>query len=396
MALDAIIFDVDGTLLDTNAAHVEAWRRAFETNGFMVAADRIAPEIGKGGDLLVGSVLGQSAEDEHGDTLREAYGEAFLDITAHEHFTVFPQVRELLQTLRERGLTLAIATSADKKYFEALQKSAGINLEELVDLVTTNDDAENSKPEPDLVLATAKKLNLSPAQCAMLGDTPHDAQACKRAGVVCLGVESGGHSPEKLRAAGARAVWRDTGELLSHLDEALETASPGPAKITRALQEELMRAALDTARDGMKNGEAPIGAVLARGDGSILARGYNRMQGTGNKTAHAEIVTFANAAGKVPLDARDLLLVSTLEPCVMCTGAAMEAAVDTILFAMDAPADNGSTRVRPPQSPESQMPRLVGGVLAEESRALFEEYLHDNPDSPSAPFVRQLLELAPS
>ena len=77
----------------------------------------------------------------------------------------------------------------------------------------------------------------------------------------------------------------------------------------------------------------------------------------------------------------------------MCTGAAMEAAVDTILFALRAPADNGSTRVQPPQSPESQMPRIVGDVLADESRALFEEWLQDNEQSEQAKFVKQLLAL---
>jgi tRNA(adenine34) deaminase len=117
------------------------------------------------------------------------------------------------------------------------------------------------------------------------------------------------------------------------------------------------------------------------------------MNASQNKTAHAEIVAFQNAAGKVPLDARDLILVSTLEPCVMCTGAAMEAAVDTIVFALRAPADNGSTRVNPPQSPESQMPRIVGRVLESEARALFEEWLqHDLPEA-QRKFGEQLLAL---
>ncbi|MDQ3440524.1 MAG: deaminase, partial [Planctomycetota bacterium] len=117
----------------------------------------------------------------------------------------------------------------------------------------------------------------------------------------------------------------------------------------------------------------------------------NEMNRTRNKTAHAEIVAFARAAGKVPLDARDLLLVSTLEPCVMCTGAAMEAAVDTIVYGLRAPADSGTGRVTPPQSPESKMPRILGDVLADESRKLFEEWLARNADSPQAAYVKQLL-----
>jgi tRNA(Arg) A34 adenosine deaminase TadA len=161
----------------------------------------------------------------------------------------------------------------------------------------------------------------------------------------------------------------------------------------RELAESLMREALAVARAGMDAGEAPIGCVLARGDGAIVARAYNEQNRTRNKIAHAEIVAFHRAAGKVPLDARDLILVSTLEPCVMCTGAAMEAAVATIVYGLRAPADSGTGRVQPPQSPESQMPRIVGDVLAGESRRLFEQWLERNRGTEQARFVEQLLLL---
>ncbi len=162
-----------------------------------------------------------------------------------------------------------------------------------------------------------------------------------------------------------------------------------------ALAESLMREALAAAREGMGAGEAPIGCVLARGDGSIVARAFNEMNRTQSKIAHAEIVAFQRAAGKVPLDARDLILVSTLEPCVMCTGAAMEAAVETIVFGLRAPADSGTGRVTPPQSPESQMPRIIADVLADESRRLFEQWLAMNATSPQAAYVKQLLSQTP-
>jgi tRNA(adenine34) deaminase len=116
------------------------------------------------------------------------------------------------------------------------------------------------------------------------------------------------------------------------------------------------------------------------------------MQETANKSAHAEIVAFARAAGKTPLEADDLLLVSTLEPCVMCTGAAMVGGVDTILFGLRAPADNGSSRVTPPESPESRMPRIVGDILSRESRALFAEWLRRGPTEAQARYGRQLLD----
>jgi tRNA(Ile)-lysidine synthase len=182
--------------------------------------------------------------------------------------------------------------------------------------------------------------------------------------------------------------------MLANLDDALGKASPGPLRLTRQRLEALMHEALAAARDGMDAGEAPIGCVLARGDGTVFARAYNELNRTGVKTAHAEMAAFARSAGKVPPEARDLLLVSTLEPCVMCTGAAMEAAVDTIVYGLRAPADSGTRRVEPPQSPECQMPRIVGGVLARESRSLFEQWLRKPGNSPQqVAFVKQLLAL---
>jgi tRNA(adenine34) deaminase len=103
------------------------------------------------------------------------------------------------------------------------------------------------------------------------------------------------------------------------------------------------------------------------------------------------MVAFARANGAIPPGARDVILVSTLEPCVMCTGAAMETAVDTIVYGLEAPADSGSTRVRPPDGPDSQMPRIVGGVLRDESRALFEEWLRVNGNAEQRPYVELLL-----
>jgi tRNA(adenine34) deaminase len=165
--------------------------------------------------------------------------------------------------------------------------------------------------------------------------------------------------------------------------------------VDHSLLTKLMHEALVVAREGMSAGEAPIGCVLARGNGSIIVRAYNEMNHSQDKIAHAEIIALHRAAGKVPLEARDLIMVSTLEPCVMCTGAAMEAAVDTIVFGLRAPADSGTGRVKPPTSPESKTPKIIGDVLAMESRALFEQWLARNRGTPQAAYVEQLLALAP-
>ncbi len=394
MALDAMILDLDGTLVDTNALHVEAWRTAFERQGYRVHADRIWCEIGKGGDQLVPAVLGEEAEQEHGDTLRAAWVETFLRLARETKISWLPGALNLIGALKLRGLRLILATSSKDETFDATIRSCGMNFRALIPDKVTGDDAEATKPAPDLVLAAVNKLGLSPAQCGMIGDTPYDAEACRHSGVVCIGLTTGRFDAETLARAGARMTYRDPAHLLDDLDPALARASPGPARLTGSLLEQLMRDALATAEEGMRAGEAPIGCVLARGDGTIIARGYNEMNGTQNKTAHAEIVTFAKAAGRVPLDAADLILISTLEPCVMCTGAAMEAAVDTIVYGMRAPADSGTGRVVPPQSPESQMPRIVGEVLPGESRALFERWLAQNADVPQAAYVKQLLAAA--
>ena len=174
------------------------------------------------------------------------------------------------------------------------------------------------------------------------------------------------------------------------------------SELTKEQQELLMRAALAEAEQGMAEGEAPIGCVLAMGSGPelhIVARGHNRVNGLGRKTAHAEMVTFENAGSHegrpaaLPLDAEETVLVSTLEPCVMCLGAAMEAGVTRILFGLEAPADNGTQRVKPPESPESRSPEITGGILPGESRALFKRWLKGKEGTEQAKFVEQLLAL---
>jgi phosphoglycolate phosphatase-like HAD superfamily hydrolase len=225
MALRGIIFDIDGTLVDTNPSHVEAWRRAFKDFGFDIPAARIKVEIGKGGDQLVPSILGQEAEERYGEALRRVQKEEFLKIAEREHFRVFPCVPELFQALREREIRTALATSSDKKHLQATMTSAGIDLASLADVLVTKDDAEASKPAPDLIVVAWKKLAVSPIDCAMVGDTVYDGQACQAAGVVFLGVLSGCSTESELLQAGACGLWRDTGHLYADLDRALEIAS---------------------------------------------------------------------------------------------------------------------------------------------------------------------------
>jgi HAD superfamily hydrolase (TIGR01509 family) len=394
MALGGMIFDLDGTIVDSNALHVEAFQKAFAARGYKVGRDRIFAEVGKGGDQLVPSVIGKEFDDMEGDAIRDAHPKDYAKLARARGLRVLPGAKELVKETRHRGLRTVLATSSGESHLKATEEASGLKLREMFDDLVGADDIERSKPAPDVVAVAVKKLGMSPAECAMVGDTPYDAVSARDAGVVCLGLTCGGHDEETLRHSGARGMWRDPADLLAHLDEALATASPAPVRLTTQRLDSLMREALTAARQGMDSGEVPIGCVLARGDGTIIASAYNELNRTGVKTAHAEMAAFARSAGKVPPDARDLLLVSTLEPCVMCLGAAMEAAVDTIVYGLRAPADSGTGRVNPPQSPESQMPRIVGGVLAAESRGLFDQWLTKPGNNPQqVAFVKQLLAL---
>lgn len=229
MALQAIIFDIDGTLVDTNPSHIEAWRRAFTRLGFEVPPERIRVEIGKGGDLLVPSILGEELERDHGDALRKAQKEAFLEIADRVHFRVFPKVPELFKALRQREIRTALATSSDTKHLQAIMDSAGLDLTGLADVLVTKGDAEASKPAPDLLFAALEKLDASPARCAMVGDTVYDGQASVAAGITFIGLLSGCSSESALLEAGACGVWRDTGHLCAELDRVLEIASHAAA-----------------------------------------------------------------------------------------------------------------------------------------------------------------------
>ncbi len=159
-----------------------------------------------------------------------------------------------------------------------------------------------------------------------------------------------------------------------------------------------MREALREARIGLGEGECPIGCVLARMEMDratprIVARGHNRVKALGRRTAHAEMVAFENAEGALPIGAGGIVLVSTLEPCVMCLGACFEVGVSLVIFGLRAPADSGTQRVKAPSSPETRAPLLVGDVLAEDSRSLFVEYVRGRNGSKEVAYAEQLLSL---
>ncbi len=389
MALDGIILDIDGTLVDTNYLHARAWSQAMKKFGYGLDVDRIIIEIGKSGSRLVPSLLGETAEREHGADLRDAHDKIFLDLLDHEPVEVFSSAEAIFQRAEAAGLSTAVATGSAREGLEKMMDRAGLNIFELADVVVTDDDVEDGKPGPEPVEAAVAKLDLFPAQCILIGDTPYDVISARRANALCLGVLTGVHPRDKLLASGARAVYRDIGEIADNLKDALHVSSPGAIHLTKELVRGLMQEALREAQAGLDRDDIPVGAVLADGEGSILARACSTTETSGDFLAHAEMRVFKEISGRYPLNRRDLILVSTLEPCMMCLGAAMSARVDTIIYALRAPSNGGIARCGPMRSPGMIMPRVVGGICSGESRELFVEWDRRHPDTP---FVTDLLD----
>ena len=392
MSLQALLFDLDGTLVDTNLIHARAFAQAFEENGYRVAVDRIAIEIGKGGDLLVGAILGKSANEKDGDKIRDAWEKHYLELVKSQPVKVFDGAREIIEKAKARGLKIALATSGESSVMDAVEQSCGVKWRELFPTVVTNADAKTSKPAPDIISAATQKLGVPPLACAFIGDTIYDARACREAGVACFCVGDGQHEPADLREAGAREVYATLAEMNARFDEAMKIASPSAIAWSDAKIEGLMRAALDAARAGEQEDELPIGAILVNGAGEIIARGWNRNHEFESRTLHAEIVAFSNADGELSRDDKGAILVTTLEPCVMCAGAAMEADIESVIYGLKAPFNGGVARVSGIRTPGARFPRFLGGVLPDESAKLLSDWLDTHQDADGAAFVRQLLE----
>ena len=229
---------------------------------------------------------------------------------------------------------------------DALFESAGWDVRDRVDYVTTSSDVGGSKPEPDLVEAVAQHFGVPAAGCVLVGDTVYDGLAARKAGAAFVGVASWVWSADDLRGAGARAVYPDTAGLADDFDQALAKAQPGETALSTAAADALMREALDQAREALAAGDAPIGAVIGLADGTVLARGRNRSTSTGDRLRHAETdALHAYLADHEPRDG--LVLATTLEPCAMCLGAMTEANVHASIYALEAPPNGAAGALDP-------------------------------------------------
>jgi HAD superfamily hydrolase (TIGR01549 family) len=209
-----VIFDVDGTLLDSNDAHARAWVDALNEAGIDASYERVRPLIGMGGDKILSTLAG--IEENKDDAKR--ISERRIQILMEEYFPgvrAFAGGRALLERLRRAGLKLAIASSAKKEELDALLDRAGVK--DLIDVATSSGDVEKTKPDPDIIEAALKRLALPPDQVLMVGDTPYDVKAGSRAGVRVIAVRSGGWSDEALK--GAIGVYDNVADMLAHFDE---------------------------------------------------------------------------------------------------------------------------------------------------------------------------------
>ena len=209
----AVLLDVDGTLVDSNDAHALAWVRAFEEHGVHVDPRDVRRAIGMGGDHLMPQVSGIEEDSPEGRQIVARRGEIFSQQLL-PRIAAFPDADKLVHALKDRGLTLVAASSAKEEELEKLLARAGVN--GALDSRTSSDDAESSKPAPDIIVAALTRARVKASEAVMIGDTPYDVEASLRAGVRVIGFRCGGWSDDDLR--GAVAIYDGPWDLLAHLD----------------------------------------------------------------------------------------------------------------------------------------------------------------------------------
>ncbi|MBV9656177.1 MAG: HAD family hydrolase [Acetobacteraceae bacterium] len=209
----AVIFDVDGTLVDSVDLHARAWQDAFRDFGHDFPLADLRGQIGKGGDQLLPVFLSEAELEEKGKAL-ERHRSALFKARYMDQVRGFPDVPALFERLRADGVRIALASSAKADELGHYKRVAGVD--GLTDVETSSDDAEKSKPHPDIFEAALDKLgDVEPAEALVVGDSPYDAEAAGRAGIRTIGLLCGGFPEADLRRAGCIAIYADPAELLA-------------------------------------------------------------------------------------------------------------------------------------------------------------------------------------
>jgi HAD superfamily hydrolase (TIGR01549 family) len=214
--IKAVIFDMDGTLIDSNDFHARAWREILAKYGHEVAFEEVRHQIGKGGDQLMPVFLSEEEVERDGERIEEERTELFKRKYLPQ-IEAFPMTRELFERIKRDGKQVVLASSSKGKELDAYKKIARID--DLIEEATSSDDAERSKPHPDIFEAALTKLDgVAPEEAIVVGDTPYDAQAAGKAGLATIGLLCGGFPEDELRAAGCVAIYRSPADLLDHYD----------------------------------------------------------------------------------------------------------------------------------------------------------------------------------
>jgi HAD superfamily hydrolase (TIGR01509 family) len=212
-----LIFDLDGTLVDTVYAHVFAWQRALDEAGMPVEGWKIHRRIGMSGGLFTRAVareLGRPLTPEETAKIQARHGKLYQELLPERR--PLPGAVELLEELRAADVPHGIATSGRRPEINASLEALGVGDETVA---VARGDVERAKPEPDLFLTCAERIGIPPAECYVVGDAVWDLLAARRAGMLSVGLQSGGYGEDELTRAGAFRVYRDPDELRSSLDE---------------------------------------------------------------------------------------------------------------------------------------------------------------------------------
>ena len=215
--MPALIFDLDGTLVDTVYAHVFAWQRALDEAGMPIDGWRIHRRIGMSGGLFARAVareVGRPLSPDEAEEIQQRHGAIFREILPERR--PLPGAVQLLSDLRELGIVHGIATSGRRPEIDKSLESLGVSGDTVV---VERGDVTRAKPEPDLFLACAQRLGVEPNECYVVGDAVWDLLAARRAGMLSVGLLSGGYGEDELTRAGAFRVYRDAEELRGSLDE---------------------------------------------------------------------------------------------------------------------------------------------------------------------------------
>ena len=215
--IKAVIFDLDGTLVDSNELHVESWERAFRKYGKRFSLDELRKQIGKGSDQYLPEFLNEEEMKRFGKELDEYRSELFTKEYL-PRVKPFPKVRELFERLKRDGKSIALATSSKETESKIYKKL--LHIEDLIDAATNASDAKKTKPCPDIFETALHKLDDPPPnEVIAVGDTRYDIEAAKKIGIKTIALLCGGRPEKELIAAGAVAIYRDPADLLEHYHE---------------------------------------------------------------------------------------------------------------------------------------------------------------------------------